>query len=1073
MEDELELFIRERKARLAQDRASLEHDPPYMEIQEKPHRSYGSLLKENIPPGLTAQKKDLHSDNAGTASALKRSSGVEVESSNVGLPLGVEYQKKKDRLQHELRMDYRNYIAQQAGVLRQQPLSRRDVGTLTEVRKESCSGLSPPESPIHQVRRRETTPVDQELEEEQYTELRSSRRMGLDCSYKKPQPKKVHGREERDSPSGFVGQGRRSRALIKADDAEFSTSLLIGEIHTDETLQRRKERYREELQEQIAEQHRNKQREKDLELNVAATGVNDPEKQPNRIRQFGLSKRKESQLSRHSMLGQSETSSSSSFPNHDKPSVNGRLMPPPDLPHGAFQSPLIECHGDGPTPDRLPVGRPFPRAMGASRIPFPPLHSAHAGNEAFSGPYPQPHYYYNNNRNLPDPNLAHYGHLPYPAMGLPLIYYNMSPGGDGPSQLGDSSPQSGSSFPESSPLPNTETITTGPHTGIMLPERSRSTREKTLDYAESLKKQFATCWQNDARERSSKLLNKIQEQQERKRIEREERERYDAKIEADMKRHQPWGRGGGGAPLKDSTGNLIADLKQMHKLNVEACSNPKQQQRAPAVTATFPVEYSNPNISISGHQLDKLIEDAHTNLEQQQEAPVVFAAGPAENPNDKISGFNNVQMPQIAPGTVSKPKQQQPEEQEYKAYLKKQIEEKLQKQAEERERNRLEDEKLERKVAEDMARIKREYEEEQEKQKQKALLKEKAREQKDIEAEKKKTEEREKAAQKKREQEKLAQVKRELSTPVPTLQKSPQSPVVETRHSSPPRSEKSLLGRQSPPVPACRNQQRAAVNKRDVYSELSALRRQLRAEQKRLESHLHQGGCDEMDSGMTGRHARPQVDVFNMAMLRLQAPVRKPHSRNMEPSNLLQIHDSLQLHTDRESSLSSVDIERMEKPSSQRSTCTNDCFDVYPTHQNDRESVIGRHARGSLLDSDSAFLAPLGDVFPVPSSPETEETPLTARERRRLTKQSEYSLEPLDNPANSGSRKRREAESSNEEKSQEKMSPCRAANTAGTVDLSDDDSLLPQISHLNRKHQSSIESFSTDPWMRPGTSETS
>ncbi|XP_068509438.1 centrosome and spindle pole-associated protein 1 isoform X3 [Syngnathus scovelli] len=1022
MEDELELFIRERKARLAQDRASLEHDPPYMEIQERPHRGYGSLLKENIPPGLTAQKIDLHSDNGGTASALKRSSGVEVESSNVGLPLGVEYQKKKDRLQHELRMDYRNYIAQQAGVLRQHPLSRRDVGTLTDVRKESCRGLSPPESPTHQVRRRETTPVDQELEEEQYTELRSRRRMGLDCSYNKPQPKKVHGREERDSPSGFVSQGRRSRALIKADDAEFSTSLLIGEIHTDETLQRRKERYREELQEQIAEQHRNKQREKDLELKVAATGVNDPEKQPNRIRQFGLSKRKESQLSRHSMLGQSE--SSSSFPNHDKTSVNGRLMPPPDL---AFQFPLIECHGDGPTPNRQPVGRPFPRAMGASRIPFPPPHSAYAGNEAFSGPYPEPHYYYynNNNRNLPDPNLAYYGHLPYPAMGLPLIYYNMSPGGDVPSRLGDSSPQSGSSFPESSPLPNTETVTTGPHTGLMLPEKFRSTREKTLDYAESLKKQ-------------------IQEQQERKRLEREEQERYEAKIEADMKRHQPWGRGGGGAPLKDSTGNLIADLKQMHKLNVEACSNPKQQQRAPAVTATFPVEHSNPNISISGHQIDKLIEDSHTNLEQQQEAPVVFAAGPAENPNDKISGFNNVQTPQIAPGTVSKPKQQQPDKQEYRAYLKMQIEEKQQKQAEERERNRLEDEKLERKMAEDRARMKREYEEEQEKLKQKVLLKEKAREQKDIEAEKKKTEEREKAVQKKREQEKLAQVKRELSTPVPTLQKSPQSPIVETRHSSPPRSGNYFPGHQSPPVPACRNQQRAAVNKRDVYSVLSALRREICAEQKRLESHLHQGGYDEMDSGMYRRLVR---------LLGLAAPVRKPHSRNMEPSNL-QIHDSLQLHADRESSLSSVDIERMEKPSSQRSTCTKDYFDVYPTHQNDRESVIGRHARGSLLESDSVFLAPLGDVFPVPSSPEPEETPLTARETRRLTKQSEYSSEPLDNTANSGSRKRREAESSSEEKSQEKMSPCRAANTAGTVDLSDDDSLLPQISHLNHKHQS-------------------
>lgn len=40
---------------------------------------------------------------------------------------------------------------------------------------------------------------------------------------------------------------------------------------------------------------------------------------------------------------------------------------------------------------------------------------------------------------------------------------------------------------------------------------------------------------------------------------------------------------------------------------------------------------------------------------------------------------------------------------------------------------------------------------------------------------------------------------------------------------------------------------------------------------------------------------RPLVDVFDMARLRLQAPVRRPNSRNMEPRNLLRIHDSLQL----------------------------------------------------------------------------------------------------------------------------------------------------------------------------------
>lgn len=33
MDDELENFLRERKARVAEDKASLEQDPPYMEIK--------------------------------------------------------------------------------------------------------------------------------------------------------------------------------------------------------------------------------------------------------------------------------------------------------------------------------------------------------------------------------------------------------------------------------------------------------------------------------------------------------------------------------------------------------------------------------------------------------------------------------------------------------------------------------------------------------------------------------------------------------------------------------------------------------------------------------------------------------------------------------------------------------------------------------------------------------------------------------------------------------------------------------------------------------------------------------
>ena len=54
------------------------------------------------------------------------------------------------------------------------------------------------------------------------------------------------------------------------------------------------------------------------------------------------------------------------------------------------------------------------------------------------------------------------------------------------------------------------------------------------------------------------LPAQIQEREERKRRDREEKDRYDTKLEAEMKAYEPWGRGGAGAPLRDTTGNLIS-----------------------------------------------------------------------------------------------------------------------------------------------------------------------------------------------------------------------------------------------------------------------------------------------------------------------------------------------------------------------------------------------------------------------------------------------------------------------------------------------------------------------------------
>ncbi|KAI3352031.1 hypothetical protein L3Q82_020843, partial [Scortum barcoo] len=1096
----------------------------------KPHRAYGSTVKENIPPKSITQGKE--------------------EICAVGLPLGVEYERKKQKLQHELRMDYRRYMAQkkhfdstepgplihldnrrsvkkqaeklkytiscyQAGVPpRQRPPSRKDAATLTEHSRGFHKTLHPievktlcPEEDEEQLlvlsrQDRLGKLVDQESEEEDFREelermeSRRHRHIGVEASFEKRWLNKADSREKRENPVGVAKEGRRWRALTRNEDPEFATGLIIGAADTEDALQRRKERYRQELQEQIAEQHRNKKREKDLELKVAATGANDPEKQPDRIRQFGLCRRDNHQFLEPSATGESETSSRG-LSNKEKTGGRGRETPPPEQPHVAFQSPVLEYSsalglgGGGLSPSNHPAAPSFPRALDTPRIPFLPPHPPSTLNEAYRSPYGEPHHYYGA-RNLLDPNMAYYGHLTVPGAGPPVSYWNVPPGGAVSSQFGNHSPHSphsqhsGSSLREPPIQLSNEASTVESQVRVFPPERSRPSRERILSYREALKQQ-------------------IQEQQERRCLEREEMERYEAQLEADMKNHQPWGRGGGGAPLRDSTGNLIADLNQMHKLNEEAYSNPEQRQRRAAMTARR-AELPDPNERVSGTVAECTIGDT----------------------SDRLSGFTHVQTPQFARGNVfaNQPTQQQLQEQDqYKAYLKQQIEEKMRKKEEERERTRLEEEKEEKRLAEQRARIQKEYEEEQERKKRKEMEQKAKNEEliqlaeekkKEMERKKKEAEEEENAAlrrQYERErQARVEEVRREPSPPIPTLQKkhglhqyTPRPPTVDSQHSiAPPMSERSLSGLQSPPVPACRNQLRAAGDQCDVFSELSALRRQLRSEQKRLEGRLQQGDWEELDSPLSDRHReRPLVDVFDMARLRLQAPVRRPNSRNTEPRNLLRIHDSLQLkYTDGESRLGFSEVPKLEEVgvtsrrrrdyrdphnqlSSRRSTVQDDYFDLSPPHQNDYlRSVMGGSARGSLLESESAFIDPLGDAFPVPRTPELEKTPLlSARERRRLAKQSQR---PQDSSqlfgqhyyysGHVGDRLQQETEPSGEGRSRVRtgrlMALSRRGNTAGPVDLSDDDSSPHHFPRHNLNPQSSVETVATDSWMRPGTSDT-
>ncbi|KAF0039704.1 hypothetical protein F2P81_007939 [Scophthalmus maximus] len=832
------------------------------------------------------------------------------ESCSVGLPLGVEYERKKQRLQHELRMDFRHFMAQledKMGILsKQRASSSRSVSALTEdnkrphraLRLAEIKVLSPEEeeeeveeqSPLtHRQPDRLGRLVNHESEDDEnfreeleLTEGRRCRPAGTEAGYERRRTNKSDGREKRENPVSFGREGRQWRAPSKNETPEFATGLLIGAADTEEALRRRKERYRRELLEQIADQHRNKK--------------------------------------------------------------------------------------------RIPV--------------FPP-HPPSTLSDAYRNLYAVPHHCYGN-RNLLDPNMAYYGPSSVPGAGLPMYHWNLPPGGAVSSQFGNHSPHSqhsGSSFPEPPIQPYSEAPPVDSHISVFPSERSKSSRERGVIYRDALKEQ-------------------IQEQQERRRLERDERERHDAQLEADLKYHQPWGRGGGGAPLRDGKGNLIADLNQMHKRNEEVYINPEQWQRRAAVAMTArPAEYPDPNARISG--------EAESSLHDSR---------------DQISGFTHVHTPQFARGNVfaNQPTQHQLQEQDkYKAYLKQQIEEKMHKKAEEMEKTRLEEEKEEKRLAEQRACIQREFEEEQEKKKRKEMeqkakneelihlaqqrkkeaerkekeaeRKEKEAEEKEVERQKKEAEEQENAALRRLyELERQARVEEELSD--------------DDDHDS-----------------------EAAGDKRDVFIELSAMRRQLRSERKRLEGRQQQGDCEELDPTLSDRHQeRPPVDVFDMARLRLQAPVRRPNSRNTEPRNLLRIHDSLQLN------------------------CT-DYFDLSPPHQNEYlRSMSGQSGRGSLLESESAFIVLFCCVL------------WLVQERAAS---SQCLGQHYDCSTHTGTRLHQEAERRSPNRTAPLTALSRRGNTAGPVDLSDDDddSSPPQFSLHNLNHQSFVE---TDPWLRPGRSDT-
>ncbi|XP_043735398.1 centrosome and spindle pole-associated protein 1 isoform X5 [Cervus elaphus] len=1105
MADNLDEFIEERKAKLARDKAELESDPPYMEMKGKASEKLSenskiliSMAKENIPPNSQQTRGSLGIDYG------------------LSLPLGEDYEQKKHKLKEELRQDYRRYLTQGVTQAKRKKnflsTSETDPSTLgvslpigerlsakerlklernkeynqfLRDKEESTEKFRQVEKSTEQKNQRSKKPISQVKPDlpsqiqsscensegprkdvltpsEAYEELLNQRRLEEDRMYGNRRgnepPMEYDGDVTEQSNiriSSAGNQSARDNEPSKPTNREtcspFAGMLFGGEDR--ELIQRRKEKYRQELLEQMAEQQRNKRREKDLDLRVAASGAQDPEKSPDRLKQFSVA------------------------PRHFEETI------PPERPRVAFQTPLPPLSAPSvppiPSISSIPsqnedVHSGLSSTLGdmvpprVAPLPPPPMLPPLATN--YRTPYDDVYYFYGA-RNTLDPGLAYYGSGMMGVQPAPAAYVT-APVTHQPAQpIITHQPVQ----PILSTVGQNElkiTSNRAINSGLFFEDKPKPSKQSLQSYQEALQQQ-------------------IQERQERRKKEREEKEVYEAKLEAEMRSYNPWGKGGGGAPLRDDKGNLITDLNRMHRQNIDAYHNPDART------------YEDKRAVVS---LDQNL--ATSNAENQEDAA------------NKNSGHMQTQSSPFARGNIfsEPPTELQIKQQElYKNFLRFQIEEKKQREEAERERLRIAEEKEEKRLAEQRARIQQEYEEEQEKKREKEeeqrLKNEeliRLAEERRKEAERKKKEEEEKRnlqLQHYYERENMVgeDIKhlRQPSPVVPALQNK-----IASRLQRPPSvdsivtsftQDSSVSMAQSPPVPARKNQLRAEEEKKNVIMELSEMRKQLRSEERRLQGRLlHIDSDDDVHI----RKRESSMDVFDMARHRLQAPVRRPSPKSLDSASSQNIHDFKELK-DRDSE-TRADLKSMY-PDDPRDNDTLEIeqqallreqqkklnklkmqegakvdLDAVPStkvrdHRMPRDDTDD-FLTNSLLESDSAFIGAHGETYPaIEDGGFLLLSPLpSARERRRnKLKGLDFDNSHPDVPPDGVSLK--SVSSINIDqlrmRNEERM---RRLNELQNKPITADDesSLVDPDDIMRHRGDDGSNSVATEPWLRPGTSET-
>ncbi|XP_047205518.1 centrosome and spindle pole-associated protein 1-like isoform X2 [Girardinichthys multiradiatus] len=411
--------------------------------------------------------------------------------------------------------------------------SRRNAATLT---KAGNNGRTP-DTWRHGPQRRRRWQIDQPKKtHSSEEELNTDEEEDFDFRGRRRQDRITYEQEYNEESGTPERRGRsisqtpqntekaaRPTLVTNKEEKEFATGLMIGAAEERRVTQMKKEQYRQELLRQIAEQQENKIKEKKTLLKVGTTEAIAPGKE------FGSASQQPESFKR-------DVFDTMGFdPKHNDPVESQQ--------HRTLGQNSLVCFS--PAVNQLP-GSTLPLS-GMGTVQVVPPFDYYSGFTGIQGqvafPWvpvvpPVPH-------TVSNADMSRYD---------AAFYQGGTRRQDPHSNRNLNRMLGGAQQKETyeTPLPMSPPVRANNGSPLDIEglhaDGSRLRNERPQSYREALRQQ-------------------VTEKEECTRKEKEEKKRRDAsELEAEVV-YDPWGKGGGGAPIKDKHGNLFSDLYHMHRIN--------------------------------------------------------------------------------------------------------------------------------------------------------------------------------------------------------------------------------------------------------------------------------------------------------------------------------------------------------------------------------------------------------------------------------------------------------------------------------------------------------------------------